>query len=196
MKQYQRFIPFALIALGIILVCWPMGQKAFGWMAQRQLRQQYTASEENVVLPASSKTPISFSSQSVWQPTRIVIPDLHIDAVIVNGFDEAALRRGPAHDPKSAFPGQPGNCVIAAHRNVYGSWFANIDQLQAESLVQLITPTATYNYHAVSISRISENDRSVLAAPANNGSSLTLITCTLPHSTDRVVVTAVLGDSL
>jgi sortase A len=196
MKQYQRFIPLALIALGIVMVCWPMGQKAFGWMAQRQLRQQYAASEKNVVLPASSKTPISFSSKSVWQPTRIVIPDLHIDAVIVNGFDEAALRRGPAHDPKSAFPGQPGNCVIAAHRNVYGSWFANIDQLQAESLVQLITPNATYNYHAVSISRISENDRSALDAPADNGSSLTLITCTLPHSTDRVVVTAVLGDSL
>jgi len=62
--------------------------------------------------------------------------------------------------------------------------------------VQLKTPGATYNYHAVSISRISETDRSVLAAPANKGSSLTLITCTLPHSTDRVVVTAVLGDSL
>jgi sortase A len=196
MKQYQRFIPFALIALGIILVCWPMGQKAFGWLAQRQLRQQWAVSERNAVLPTSSRTLVSSTGKIAWQPTRIVIPDLHIDAVVINGFDEAALRRGPAHDPKSALPGKPGNCVIAAHRNVYGSWFANIDQLQAESLVQLITPNATYDYHAVSISRISENDRSVLAAPADNGSSLTLITCTLPHSTDRVVVTAVLGASL
>jgi sortase A len=196
MKQYQRFIPFALIALGIILVCWPLGQKAYGWMAQRQLRQQWTASERNVVLPISSGKPISSTNKSAWQPTRIVIPDLKIDAIVINGFDESALRRGPAHDPASAMPGQTGNCVIAAHRNVYGSWFANIDQLHAESLVQLKTPGATYNYHAVSISRISETDRSVLAAPANKGSSLTLITCTLPHSTDRVVVTAVLGDSL
>jgi len=195
MKQYRRIIPFALIALGIVLVCWPLGQKAFGWMAQRQLRQQYTAIEKNAVLPASSTTSTSSIHNSPWQPTRIVIPDLNIDAVVINGFDEAALRRGPAHDPKSALPGQTGNCVIAAHRNVYGSWFANIEQLQAESLVQLITPSATYNYHAVSISRISENDRSVLAAPADNGSSLTLITCTLPHSADRVVVTAVLGDA-
>jgi len=196
MKNYQRFIPFALIALGIVLVCWPLGQKAYGWMAQRQLRQQWAASESNVILPASSQKSVSPPNKSSWQPTRIVIPDLHIDAVVINGFDEAALRRGPAHDPRSALPGQAGNCVIAAHRNVYGSWFANIDQLQAESLVQLITPNATYNYHAVSISRISENDRSVLNPPANNGSSLTLITCTLPHSTDRVVVTAVQGDSL
>jgi sortase A len=196
MKQYQKVIPFVLIALGIILVCWPMGQKAFGWMAQRQLRQQWTASERNVVLPISSGKPASSTNKSPWTPTRIVIPDLHIDAVVINGFDETALRRGPAHDPNSALPGQIGNCVIAAHRNVYGSWFANIDQLQAESLVQLITPDATYNYHAVSISRISENDRSVLNAPENKGSSLTLITCTLPHSSDRIVVTAVLGDSL
>lgn len=196
MKQYQRFIPFALIALGIVLVCWPLGQKAYGWMAQRQLRQQWATSESNIILPVSSHKSVSPPNKSPWQPTRIVIPDLNIDAVVINGFDESALRRGPAHDPASALPGTPGNCVIAAHRNVYGSWFANIDQLQAESLVQLITPNATYNYHAVSISRISETDRSVLAAPANSGSSLTLITCTLPHSTDRVVVTAVLGDSL
>lgn len=196
MKRIQRIIPFALIALGIVLVCWPLGQKAFGWMAQRQLRQQFTSTERNVVLPAGANKSVSSTSKSPWQPTRIVIPDLNIDAVVINGFDEASLRRGPAHDPQSALPGQVGNCVIAAHRNVYGAWFANIDQLQAESLVQLITPDATYNYHAISISRISENDRSVLAAPANNGSSLTLITCTLPHSADRVVVTAVLGDSL
>jgi len=196
MKQYQKVIPFALIALGIILVCWPMGQKAFGWMAQRQLRRQWTVSERNAILPAAARTRVSATGKIAWQPTRIVIPDLHIDAVIVNGFDETALRRGPAHDPNSALPGQIGNCVIAAHRNVYGSWFANIDQLHAESLVQLITPDATYNYHAISISRISENDRSVLAAPESKGSSLTLITCTLPHSSDRIVVTAVLGDSL
>ncbi|MEO6907805.1 MAG: sortase [Abditibacteriaceae bacterium] len=194
MQKLQRYIPFMLIALGIVLACWPLGQKAFGWVVQRQLQQQWAASEKSVVLPDSPTTPSA--NKSAWRLTRIVIPDLHIDAVVINGFDEAALRRGPAHDPQSASPGQVGNCVIAAHRNVYGSWFANIDQLQAESLVQLITPTATYNYHAVSISRISETDRSVLAAPTNNSSSLTLITCTLPHSTDRVVVTAVLGDAL
>jgi len=195
MKHYQRSLPFALILLGIIFICWPMGQRAFGWMAQRQLHQQWTLSEQNAVLPVAPQTPVS-ASKSAWQPTRIVIPDLHIDAVIVNGFDERALRRGPAHDPNSALPGQMGNCVIAAHRNVYGSWFADIDQLQAESLIQLITPDATYYYHAVSISRISENDRSVLNAPENKDSTLTLITCTLPHSSDRIVVTAVLGDSL
>lgn len=193
MKKYQRYIPLALIAFGILLVCWPLGQKAYGWVAQCQLQKQWAVSEKSV-LPDSPTTPSTKKSE--WQLTRIVIPDLRIDAVLINGFDEAALRRGPAHDPKSALPGQVGNCVIAAHRNVYGSWFANIDQLQAESLVQLITPTTTYNYHAVSISRISENDRSVLAAPPNNGSSLTLITCTLPHSTDRVAVTAVLSNAL
>lgn len=194
MKRYRRSIPLTLIALGIVLVCWPLGQKAYGWMAQRQLRQQWSASEKSVVLPVTSSN-MTIRGTSKWQPTRIVIPDLNLDAVVINGFDESALRLGPAHDPQSAMPGQVGNCVIAAHRNVYGSWFANIDQLQAESLVQLITPTNTYNYHAVSITRVSETDQNVLAPPANNGSSLTLITCTLPHSTDRVVVTGVLGDS-
>lgn len=193
MKRYQQLIPIALIALGIVLVCWPLGQKAFGWMAQRQLRRQYTA-EKDVVLPAASRAAPS-PQTSPWPLTRIVIPDLNIDAVVVNGFDEASLRRGPAHDPNSALPGQTGNCVIAGHRNVYGAWFAKIDQLQAQSLVQLVTPNATYNYYAVAISQVSENDTSVLAPPPSDGASLTLITCTLPHSDDRIVVTAVLSDA-
>jgi sortase A len=192
MRKIQRLLALSLIVIGVVLVCWPLGQKAFGWMAQRQLRQQWTAEDAHAVLPAAPLKAHSPASKPTWKLTRIVIPDLNIDVVVVNGFDEAALRRGPAHDPQSALPGQVGNCVIAAHRNVYGAWFSNIDQLQAESLIQLITPDATYNYHAVSIMSVSEADRSVLAAPPNNGSSLTLITCTLPHSTDRVVVTAVL----
>lgn len=196
MKVYRRLLPPLLIALGVVLVCWPLGQKAYAWMAQRQLRQQWVASEAVVARSTHSSKPSPFSSKSSWVPTRIVIPDLKIDAVVVNGFDEAALRRGPAHDPASALPGQGGNCVIAAHRNVYGSWFAHVDQLFAGSLVQLITPAATYDYHTVSITRISEADHSVLTPPADQTAHLTLITCTLPHSTDRVVVTAVLGDAL
>lgn len=195
----KRFLPHLLITIGVLLVCWPLGQYAFGWMAQRELRRQWTADAAKATLPVNaSDDAISAAAKQgpTWPNTRIVIPELNIDAVVINGFDEDSLRRGPAHDPRSAMPGQAGNCVIAAHRNVYGAWFARVDEMYAGSLVQLKTPTATYNYHTVSIMRVSETDRSVLAPPTDGTSRLTLITCTLPHSSDRVIVSAVLGDGL
>jgi len=194
----KKFLPHLLIAVGVVLMCWPLGQRAFGWMAQRELHRQWAADAAKATLPVSASADHSLQTTDspAWQKTRIIIPDLHIDAVVVNGFDEDALRRGPAHDPRSAMPGQQGNCVIAAHRNVYGAWFARVDDLFAGSLVQLKTPTATYDYHTVSIMRVSETDRSVLAPPSDGTARLTLITCTLPHSSDRMIVSAVRGDGL
>lgn len=191
MKKVRPYLPLLLVAIGIALVCWPVGQKAFGWLSQRQLQQQWQTQVD-----AAPKKVAAVIDPISWVPTRIVIPDLNIDAVVIDGFDEAALRRGPAHDPRSSLPGQNGNCVIAAHRNVYGAWFAGVDQLYAGSVIQLITPTHTYEYQTVSITRVAETDQSVLKPSSDGSSRVTLITCTLPHSDDRLVVTAVRGESL
>ena len=65
-----------------------------------------------------------------WPLTKISIPDIDLETYAVQGWDEAALRRGPGHDPASAMPGT-GNCVLAGHRNIYGSYFYNVDQIMA-----------------------------------------------------------------
>jgi LPXTG-site transpeptidase (sortase) family protein len=129
-----------------------------------------------------------------WVPTRIVIPEINIDAVVVQGMSDAALRRGPGHDPRSVLPGQPGNCVIAGHRNVFGAWFANLDRLWAGSVIELHTPGQTFTYHVLSSVEVSETDTSVLKNdPHDPTPRLTLITCTLPASLYRHVVTAELA---
>ena len=125
-------------------------------------------------------------------PTRIVIPSIGLDAVVARGVDEGALRIGPGHDPASALPGQKGNCVIAAHRNVYGSWFARINDLRSGSKIELRTPDGSYEYLVLGISTVSESDYTVLQPPPHGQAPprLTLITCTAPHSAYRVIVTA------
>src|SRR4051812_6920409 len=48
---------------------------------------------------------------------RIVIPRIDLDAIVIEGVDDDALNAGPGHFPGSAFPGEPGNAVISAHRD-------------------------------------------------------------------------------
>lgn len=66
------------------------------------------------------KQPHWLASPAAWPPTPLIIPDLNLDAVVVQGVTPDELRRGPGHDAQSDKPGGR-NCVIAAHRNV-GGW--------------------------------------------------------------------------
>ncbi len=125
-------------------------------------------------------------------PTRLSIPEIGVDAIVVQGLDDKALARGPAHDPNSALPGENGNCVLAAHRNIYGSWFYNMDQLWAGSSVELTSGGQKFRYSVVQVRTVSEADTSVLRSQPGAPPSLTLITCTLPHSPFRLVATAYL----
>jgi sortase A len=129
---------------------------------------------------------------SQWPPTRLVIPDISLDVVTVHGITPRALRRGPGHDPKSAWPGQLGNCIIAGHRNAWGSYFWRLNELGPGARIELRTPQETYIYR-VSHSEIrAETDTESLVFPRYGkvAPRLTLYTCTLPKSTQRILVFA------
>ena len=123
-------------------------------------------------------------------PTKLSIPEIGVDAVVVQGLDAKSLARGPGHDPNSALPGENGNCVLAAHRNVYGSWFYNLDQLWGGSVVELKSGGQSFRYSVISVEMVPEGDTSVLRSQPGAPPTLTLITCTMPHSPYRLVATA------
>jgi hypothetical protein len=52
---------------------------------------------------------------------EIDIPCLGISAVILNGSDERSLSLGVGHIPGTAFPDEPGNVSLAAHRDTFDS---------------------------------------------------------------------------
>jgi LPXTG-site transpeptidase (sortase) family protein len=129
-----------------------------------------------------------------WPPTRLVIPDVGVDALTVQGIDAAALRRGPGHDPASALPGEAGNCVLAGHRNIYGSYLYRADSLMPGAAITLQTPHAAYTYYVVKLTTVPDNDVSLYRPIDPSVPQLTIVTCTLPHGIDRLVITAQMDD--
>lgn len=159
--------------------------------SQSAAAQGNAAAAISISRPATGNSARRAAVARELPPTRIAIPDIQLEAVVVSGLDDKALARGPGHDPQSALPGEPGNCVIAGHRNVYGSWFYRVDALWAGSLIRLETPDATHNYQVLTVQTVAESDYTVLRPPADpNAMRLTLITCTLPHSSNRIIVIA------
>ena len=79
----------------------------------------------------------------------IRIPKLGLDAVMVEGTDPAALRKGPGHYPGSPAPCARGNVAIAGHRTTYGKAFSGLDLLTSGDQITLVTPQQRCTYQVV-----------------------------------------------
>jgi sortase A len=78
--------------------------------------------------------------------TRIQIPDIDVDVVVVEGTTASALRAGAGHYPDTPLPCEVGNVAIAGHRTTYGRPFHNVDLLKVGSLITLETPIGSCTY--------------------------------------------------
>ena len=108
--------------------------------------------------------------------TRIKIPALGLDTVVVEGITPSALRAGAGHYPQTPLPCEGGNVSIAGHRTTYGRPFGNVDQLKPGDTIELTTPIGGCVYQ---VARdpwvVAPTEMSVLDPTAER--SLTLTTC-------------------
>jgi sortase A len=117
--------------------------------------------------------------------TRLSIPKLKLNVLVVEGTTPAALKAGAGHYVSSPLPGEAGNVAIAGHRTTYGRPFNRLDEMKAGDVVYLDTPFARYEYKTVASFDGQANPHpvtpttfSVVARPADpNAHWLTLTTC-------------------
>lgn len=97
-------------------------------------------------LEASSVDDWEASLETGGAVTRIVIPAIDVDMLVVEGTSPAALRAGAGHYPNTPLPGQAGNVGIAGHRTTYGRPFNRVDELEPGDEIWLITPVGDHRY--------------------------------------------------
>jgi sortase A len=78
--------------------------------------------------------------------TRIKIPAIGVDVVVVEGTGADALRAGAGHYRDTSLPCEDGNVGIAGHRTTYGRPFANLDLLKPGDTITLETPVGQCTY--------------------------------------------------
>jgi sortase A len=81
--------------------------------------------------------------------TRIRIPAIGVDVVVVEGTGADALRAGAGHYKDTSLPCEDGNVAIAGHRTTYGRPFANIDLLKPDDEITLETPVGSCTYRVL-----------------------------------------------
>jgi sortase A len=115
------------------------------------------------------------------------IPAIGLNAKIVQGTDSAALAKGIGHFEDTSI--WDGNAAFAAHNRGTNSYFGKIHTLELGDTITLTTQLGTRTYEVTSVSKVSETDRSALAASQTN--VITLYTCVMNESGYRWCVTGV-----
>ena len=203
----SRFLRPALniiIVAGLVLAAWPFGQTVYGKWSQRSLQGEFESEKaaqahQKKIAQQQAKPKKAVQLALVpkrkiekWPLTKLSIPSIDLNTYVIQGWDDASLRRGPGHYPYSNLPGE-GNCVIAGHRNVYGSPFYRVDELLPGAEVTLESRNGTFTYIVLQTFPTPDTNTLVLSPELGREKPmLTLITCTMPHTSNRVILQAVL----
>ena len=125
--------------------------------------------------------------------TRIVIPDIDVDVVVVEGTTASALRAGAGHYPDTPLPCEVGNVGIAGHRTTYGRPFHNVDLLDVGDEITLQTPIGSCTYEVTTEPFVVAPTDIEVVANTPDEATLTLTTCHPKGSArQRLIVKATL----
>jgi sortase A len=119
---------------------------------------------------------------------RIVAPRIGLDAIVIEGVDDDALNAGPGHLPGSAYPGEPGNAVLSAHRDRH---FNRLDALEVGDTLATESGALATRWVVVSKRIVEKNDPALFRT---RDATLTLTTCWpiryVGPAPERLIVTA------
>ena len=201
----RRFGRRLLSLLTAVLFVAGAGMFSYPWITDQYTRQilQEKLEDEFAVIEVQSFEEWQATVEPGRALTRIIIPELRVDTLVVEGTSPSALRAGAGHYPNTPLPGQGGNVAIAGHRTTYGRPFNQLDQLAPGDVVWLATPVGDYRY-VVSTAPEGWTSNPYVTTPTDwrvveptATPSLTLTTCHPKGSAaQRLVVRAELVDSL
>jgi len=108
---------------------------------------------------------------------RLSAPAQGERVMVLSGFGGHTFAFGPGHLPGSALPGEPGNCVLAGHRDTH---FAFLEELEIGDLLTVERPDGARQDYRVTGAEVVDETETGALDPLETGrgaKALTLVTC-------------------
>lgn len=188
-----RWLETTLFVMGLSLLAIAVGATWDRWSYQAQQRallESITVEPREVTQrltpsPAPDGPAITIEPEAVTPRKRervsppdpalvglLEIPSLGISAVVKRGADARTLRRAVGLVPEGAQPGEPGNVVLAGHRDTF---FRPLRDIEVNDRIRLVMPHDAYEYRVDWVRIVSPDETSVLES--HGVEELTLVTC-------------------
>jgi sortase A len=166
-RSLREGLALLLLIAGVGLSVYVGSQYWEMYHTQRQLQAQW---EKQAAQAAISPGLPKLSAEQML--TRVSIPKIGLDAIVVEGATHKQLSVGPAHIKDTAMPGETGNAVITGHRDTF---FRHIYELQKGDFIYVRRNGEVFKYEVTGKKIVKPEDVSVLKQTEN--AQLTLITC-------------------
>lgn len=161
----KTVVPTALMLVGLVLLLYVAVQYGTMYREQRRLADQWQQQNASPT-QAGSVQPVAD------QLTKVTIPKINLDAIVVEGTGRKQLLLGPGHMTDTPAPGEAGNSVITGHRDTF---FRHIYELNKGDNIQVRRNGRLFTYEVTGKKVVEPEDLSVLKQSSDK--RLTLITC-------------------
>jgi sortase A len=184
-----RWLERGLLAVGVALAVWCAAVLLEAQFTKTLPLQSITVTQ---TLPGDANNPGTPSPSAPPPGTvlaRLEAPSVHMTATVLEGSDDATLRRGAGHIEDTPFPGQPGNIGIAGHRDTI---FRPLRGIHVGDPLDLTTGDRIYHYRIKKTTIVGPDDVYVLDPTSEP--TVTLVTCYpfefVGHAPRRFIVQA------
>lgn len=191
-ERIRRRVGLALYAGGGLLASFACGRYAVGMVQADHARAMWDEAQARytvVLAEADYDHRGRAESVATGEPVaRLIIPSIGLDEIVLEGVDRDELNAGPGHLPGSAFPGEPGNSIVSAHRDRH---FRHLDQLEVGDTIRTESGIHNVTWRIISKRVVTKESPALFSA---THATLTLTTCWpiryLGPAPDRLIITA------
>ena len=143
-----------------------------GALYQREANREFEAQTRHVPVQPPAAPLVIPAPRPGAVIGRLVIPRLHLRAIVREGADSHTLGIALGHVRGTALPGTPGNVAVAGHRDTLFRCLRNITK---DDKIIFETTYGDYTYEVDRTQIVKPTDVAVLAPGPH--SEITLVTC-------------------
>jgi len=167
-REWRQSLSPVLLILGALMLGYVGAQYGQMFFEQRRLAHEWERQQH----ARTTVSPPGVAKAEGDGLTRLSVPKIDLDSVIVEGTTHKSLLLGPGHMTDTPAPGDQGNSVVTGHRDTF---FRHIHELEKGDTVLVQRDGKTFTYEVTGKKVVGPDDLSVIRPVKDQ--QLTLITC-------------------
>jgi len=175
-KKYARNLSTTIIVILFSTSLWQLA--AASWIqgkaiiAQQLLNHSWNQTLDDLSNDKKAKSHKPWPWADTWPVAKLIVPQHHIEQIILAGDSGSSLAFGPGHSFASATPNSAGTTVISAHRDTH---FRFLRELKLNEMIFIQTTDKTISYQVYEIKIV--DSKTFKLQPVRDRQTLVLVTC-------------------
>jgi sortase A len=141
-------------------------------VAQQLLNHSWNQTLNDLSDDTKNKTHKPWPWADTWPVAKLIVPQHHIEQIILAGDSGSSLAFGPGHSFASAAPNSAGTTVISAHRDTH---FRFLKELKINEMIFIQTTDKTMSYQVYEVKIV--DSKTFKLQQDSDKKTLVLVTC-------------------